>query len=52
MAVVIDVDASVQFVDATTADGDLVLIEELDDDECECGRCAWTVLELTGGDDA
>lgn len=32
-----------QFVDAATEDGDMVLIQELDDETA--GRCGWTVIE-------
>ncbi|WP_435552738.1 hypothetical protein [Natrinema sp. CGMCC1.2065] len=46
MAVTVATSAGEQFVDATTDDGEMVLIEEVDSDGF--GRCGWTVLEFKG----
>lgn len=43
MPLTIATDGGKQFVDATNADGDMVLIEEFSSETA--GRCGWTVLE-------
>lgn len=40
------INVSGQMVDATTEDGDTVLIREMNGEDYDCGgRCGWTVLE-------
>lgn len=43
MPVIVGTDAGEQFVDASNENGDMVLIEEMDNETA--GRCGWTVVE-------